>query len=651
MERILNYTLLENGVTPSEPVLAGVQGEHRATALVIAPNQEVANAFSGYKNAVVLIDSVTAAGEFIKGEERSFAEISKPFYLTSALTVSGLDAVILVRIVLKEENNLKELYKAQIKVCFEQAPFMPDVVFEGKTQGEILSEKAEEVCALIDERAQRAQEIINYKLETVREETTRAANQLKGANQTVAEAAEKIAEAKQTLENIEQSASKCNEIENQIEKFILVAEGCKNSALSSAQKAVENRTVAENIKADCQYISLTVRNNMITSGVNANTADRAATNAKRSEDAAKQSLLSCDETAEQIEKFVLLAEESKNSAVIAAKQSADSQKEVQRLKTECQAFEKTAKECLENANQSAASAELAAQTAKQSESVALKIESNLKHYEEDLSTGFSGLKQEVSNAFVGTVEGNNLILDDVSPLFHKLEIKILSDVGADLTKEKVTVSGKNLFSFKDYIAYVNSGIGSYGCEDSRYLEEECFSFVPYKNAGANMYQNITFKEKTQYTISFEVAMDHKTEEYISIPCFRIIYSDGSYSDVRASINKEYFMRLRFTTLPNKTIVGIEMPSYSSEATIYIKKNMQIEEGQEATDYDEYVEPQEFYADAGGRVDGVLNISRRMYISSRQGNGLEVKYNRDINKVIKKLSFEILKLGGDIDIYV
>ena len=242
MERILNYTLTPGGVLPNTPLLAGYQGEHRATALVIDPDKELSDMIERAKDGYEVsckIDAVNLSGEFIVGEKRAIDQIGEPFYLTSQMTALGLDTVILVRIILKNETETKEIYKAQIKLYFEPSAIPPVIIPENKSCAEELEQKAEEICNLIDERAQRIESLMDIKLENAKNTLSASANQLKRANEAVV-AAEQAADSAENSKALAQEAAVlCDGTKREIQSLIGAASSYADNAFSSATRSKE----------------------------------------------------------------------------------------------------------------------------------------------------------------------------------------------------------------------------------------------------------------------------------------------------------------------------------------------------------------------------------------------------------------------------
>lgn len=129
MEKTLNYLLTPDGIFQDDAVCGGVQGEHRATAIEITPDDELVKIIDEYKSSGVdlrlHVDAVTAAGEVIKGERRE-ENLFDPIYIDRRMTESGLDITLLIRIFIIGED-VRELVRGQIRLYFKPSC----IAFEG----------------------------------------------------------------------------------------------------------------------------------------------------------------------------------------------------------------------------------------------------------------------------------------------------------------------------------------------------------------------------------------------------------------------------------------------------------------------------------------------------------------------------------------
>lgn len=570
MERILNYTLTLDGVLPDKPLLAGYQGEHRATALILAPDGQLSDKIAelqGSWEAVCKIDAVTLAGEFIEGEKRPLEKLDDPFYLTSQMTASGLDTVVLVRIILKSEIQTKEIYKAQIKLYFEPSAIPPVIIPDKQSGAEELEQKAEEICNLIDERAQRVESIMDIKLQTAQNILSSSANQLKRVNEAVADADEAVKLAENSRSLAEQSAILCDQTKQEVKSLVTAAGSYADNAFALATRAKE----------------------------------------------------SADKATEETSKTQILAEQITDKADFA-------------------------NEMANIAGQKANEASLWAEDAKENLALAKQTAAEAKDYCDGIKSTFEEAMAERANAIKGSKSSKGVLITDISPVKHRLKVKLSGD---NASGSKLTVFGKNVFNIRDWIDYVNSGIGSSGKADDVYLGEECFSYVQNKTAGADFFKGMTFMENTQYTISLEYTFSYGNYTQYSIPCLIIVYTDGEYTSIVQKVSNSEFTRCVFTTPKDKTVAGIGLTRFSANATVYVKNNMQIEQGTKATEFEPAVTAVTYTAEENGEVKGVQSIYPSMTLYADNGLTVSAEYNRDANKVVAELTQAIISLGGNI----
>ena len=254
---------------------------------------------------------------------------------------------------------------------------------------------------------------------------------------------------------------------------------------------------------------------------------------------------------------------------------------------------------------------------------------------------------ERANAIKGYKTSKGVLLDDLSPVKHKLKIKLSGEDVSDFSDSKVYVQGKNLFNYRDWIDYCNSGIGSSGNADDTYLGRECFSYIQKRDAGTDPFAKIKFKENTRYTISMEYSFSYSGYESYSMPCLIVVYSDGQQVIISKAVPSTAFTRIVYTSEEGKTVRGIALARFSSSSTIYVDKNMQIEEGIEPTEFEPYIAPVEHTVQADGSVEGVESWYPSMNIYTDGELTVSAEYNRDANKVVAELTRAIISLGGNV----
>ena len=188
MEKILKYTLTPDGAFPDETLCGGVQGENKATAIVFEADDELFAKINELeaqgKTIQAKIKAVTAAGECVGKENRTGENLFSPFYLTEKITCSGLDVTVVFSIIILDDE--RELCKAQIKLSFIPSPELCE--YESENSEEELLKKAEELFAALDERSEDVQQIIDQKLNLVKNTASLTAEHLKKAGEALKEA-------------------------------------------------------------------------------------------------------------------------------------------------------------------------------------------------------------------------------------------------------------------------------------------------------------------------------------------------------------------------------------------------------------------------------------------------------------------------------
>jgi hypothetical protein len=185
---------------------------------------------------------------------------------------------------------------------------------------------------------------------------------------------------------------------------------------------------------------------------------------------------------------------------------------------------------------------------------------------------------------------------------------IVSVLANSFSGVAVTVGGKNLFDKVAWIDYCNSVTKEKAILNDIYLGEECFSFeVNKKGAGQPYFTEIKFKENTQYSISTEFSFTDKwTDGDMDYTVLYVVFSDGSMEYLKCIASREHFNKCNLTTPKNKSVSGIGFSWYGTGRRTYCKY-IQIEEGTTATEYEPYIEPVTYTANADGSVDVVKSI--------------------------------------------
>jgi hypothetical protein len=258
---------------------------------------------------------------------------------------------------------------------------------------------------------------------------------------------------------------------------------------------------------------------------------------------------------------------------------------------------------------------------------------------------------EASEALKGNVSGNPISIKDVSPIEHNVGVKLSSDTITDFSGTKVSVGGANLLNMDRTAGTFTSGTAN---TEKREFEFDKF-YVGYNRANyyAPIYTTATLqdgvftitgtgyygvgipfevKPNTQYVFSGEVT----NNPYCT---FTYYDKDGNYLSAVGGIATG-------VTTPSNATVAVLCIAPTNDRTV-TATNLQIEYGTSATEYEEYIEPTEYTANANGVVAGVKSRYPSMSFSTdTEGVSISVDYYRDIDKIFAALTTAIALSGGE-----
>ena len=136
----------------------------------------------------------------------------------------------------------------------------------------------------------------------------------------------------------------------------------------------------------------------------------------------------------------------------------------------------------------------------------------------------------------------------------------------------ITRCGKNLFNYKDWIAYANMAYPStnHVAGEIEYLGRKCFSYRMYRSNKDMFFTNIRFKPNTRYTAKMSMAMQYGSNTEQQIPAFLFIYTDGTNTYVQPDMAyRDKFVEITATSTAGKTISHLVIPNFSASGIVYI----------------------------------------------------------------------------------
>ena len=198
--------------------------------------------------------------------------------------------------------------------------------------------------------------------------------------------------------------------------------------------------------------------------------------------------------------------------------------------------------------------------------------------------------QTTNNVFLRIVSGytaNNLIikpqLEEGTEATEYEPYQENDGLGAFSGNIDVVNSGKNLLKATDF--YSRCG------KDYSELMEDGRNCVRFTGSIGSKYELLTFKENIQYTISFDYKTTIKnTDKTGGSIIFRFIYADGSNDSIAVKRDVDW-QHIKYTSNIDKTIADIGLSTYNYANWMYIDvDSFQLEEGNNATFYEPYIEP-------------------------------------------------------------
>ncbi len=242
MERILNYTITPEGISPAQPLCGGYQGEHRATAAVFTPSSDLSEEIALRKakgsELYAEISLVTEAGEVFSEDKRNIDGLSEPFFLTRQMTLSGLDSTLILRITETDaEGNRSDFLRGAAPVYFMKGEGFSEETAVKEQVGEV-EKKTAEAILLIEGKCAEAEGIVSdgiYRMQTLQ---AISADQLK-KTLSAAEQAETAAE------DAAKSAAHCGETADSIAGLTASARQYSIDAAGYRELAVQEAANAE----------------------------------------------------------------------------------------------------------------------------------------------------------------------------------------------------------------------------------------------------------------------------------------------------------------------------------------------------------------------------------------------------------------------
>lgn len=229
----------------------------------------------------------------------------------------------------------------------------------------------------------------------------------------------------------------------------------------------------------------------------------------------------------------------------------------------------------------------------------------------------------------------------------------------DIANENITVSryGKNLFNMDEKFEKIITGLypsgNAYACDKTKINPNEWLFDNLTKDSSPNVYIlfPINVKKNTDYTISLTFSnLNARALTYLGIglPTTPDTWEKGMIISQITDLNYEGRHSKSFNSGDNEELWIKGYLTYSATETGQnFLKDIQLEEGSSATDYESYIEPQTVTANADGTVGGLTSLSPNMTLmTDTDGAVINCQYYRDIDTYINNLMIDVATSGGE-----
>ena len=258
----------------------------------------------------------------------------------------------------------------------------------------------------------------------------------------------------------------------------------------------------------------------------------------------------------------------------------------------------------------------------------------------DVSTEY--LHNNFASSIKNTVSGEYISIKDVSSAEHDLKIQLSSDVVTDFSGVAVSRYGKNLFTFANRNA---AHFGSSVNTTKRNFIENCYY---YKVSANNYYyyysidyeilnnNSVTMTTSNAYGLGVNFKVNPK--ETYTVSCdiegngrIAVAFYDSEGTWLSAVYDVPTFVVPENCKWAVICFTGFMDPGKTENISF---KNIQLEIGTSASDFEEYKGAEEVTANSNGEVDGLTSVSPNMTIfTDTEGVTINCTYNADTKKYI------------------
>lgn len=260
---------------------------------------------------------------------------------------------------------------------------------------------------------------------------------------------------------------------------------------------------------------------------------------------------------------------------------------------------------------------------------------NKKYVDDTTNNVKSYVNDNFANALKGSVSGEEVRLNGVSPIEHEIKIKLTAESNySDFSGVTLKRYGKNLLPYP----YKNTNI------------DYTFNGINYKvKSDGTVVLNGTANAQSYFILAEPVVLNKGVYYLSGCPSggqgstYNIYFQYDNYSYYKA----DYGSGVKIDINEKKNCaVAINIGKNTTVSNLIFKPMLEV--GSKLTDFEERRTAVAYTPAADGTVSGVKSLCpTTTLMTDTEGVIIESEYNRDINKAFAELQAAIISLGGNV----
>lgn len=239
-----------------------------------------------------------------------------------------------------------------------------------------------------------------------------------------------------------------------------------------------------------------------------------------------------------------------------------------------------------------------------------------------------------ANALKGTKEGAEISLPDISPVLHKITMRVKGSASATLSNVKVTARSRNLFNPDDWVT-TNPTIHP--------IKKVLIDGVEYLQMSDNQACRYTVPGDSSIMYALSIALIRK--DSYKAASLKLKKPDGSVRQLFSWARTDFGKVLHANVYGGDIIYGDGW--YENNVCIDLSKTMlQLSPRDQTAIFVPYAEPKEYAVTEDGTVMGVMS-THSVFTTDTEGTTIYCEYNRDTTYAFNELKNAIISTGGNV----